>query len=174
MALLEIKEVLRHWLRGRAKRLIARRLGLDVKTVRNYVRTAEELGLTRGPEAALTDEVLFAVVTRVYRRLLGRPRSEGWRWCASHDDDLRKLLEDRISVSEIRRILERRGVDVSASTLHRFIVSEFPDGLRTATDSPVGGRPARQRRFFYQARSPRSYESKDEMLRVRKFGCCDS
>ena len=69
MALLEIKEVLRHWLRGRAKRLIARRLGLDVKTVRNYVRTAEELGLAQGPDAALTDEVLFAVVTRVYRRL---------------------------------------------------------------------------------------------------------
>ena len=138
MALLEIKEVLRHWLRGRAKRLIARRLGLDVKTVRNYVRTAEELGLTRGPESALTDEVLFAVVTRVYRRLLGRPRSEGWRWCASHDEDIRKLLEDRISVSEIRRILERRGVHVSASTLRRFIVSEFTDGLRTATDSPVG------------------------------------
>lgn len=138
MALLEIQEVLRHWLRGRAKRLIARRLGLDVKTVRNYVRTAEELGLAQGPDAALTDEVLFAVVTRVYRRLLGRPSSEGWRWCASHDDDLRKLLEDRISVSEIRRILERRGVHVSASTLRRFIASEFSDGLRTATDSPVG------------------------------------
>ena len=89
MALLEIKEVLQHWLRGRAKRLIARRLGLDVKTVRNYVRAAEELGLTRGPDAALTDEVLFAVVTRVYRRLVGRPRGEGWRSCTSHDDDLR-------------------------------------------------------------------------------------
>jgi len=38
MGILEIKEVLQHWLRGRAKRLIARRLGLDVKTVRKYVR----------------------------------------------------------------------------------------------------------------------------------------
>ena len=41
MGILEIKEVLQHWLRGRAKRLIARRLGLDVKTVRKYVRVAE-------------------------------------------------------------------------------------------------------------------------------------
>ncbi len=138
MALLEIKEVLRHWLRGRAKRLIARRLGLDVKTVRNYVRTAEELGLTLGPDATLTDEVLFAVATRAYRRLLGRPRSDGWRWCASHDEDIRKLLEDRISVSEIRRILERRGVHVSASTLHRFVVSELPGGLRAETGSAAG------------------------------------
>ena len=47
MVLLEIKEVLRHWLRGRARSLIARQVGLDVRTVRNYVRTAEELGLTR-------------------------------------------------------------------------------------------------------------------------------
>jgi hypothetical protein len=29
-------------------------------------------------------------------------------------------------------------VHVSAPTLHRFIVSEFPDGLRTATNSPIG------------------------------------
>ena len=120
MALLEIKEVLRHWLRGRAKRLIARRLGLDVKTVRNYVRTAEEHGLTRGPDAALTDEVLFAVFTKVYRRLLGRPRSKGWRWCARHHEDIGKLLEERISVSEIRRVLERWGVHVSVPTLHPF------------------------------------------------------
>jgi transposase len=174
MALLEIKEVLRHWLRGRAKRLIARRLGLDVKTVRNYVRTAEELGLAQGPDAALSDEVLFAVVTRVYRRLLGRPSSEGWRWCASHDDDLRKLLEDRISVSEIRRILERRGVHVSASTLRRFIASEFPDGLRTATDSPVGKAAGPPKAISLPSQGLRSYQSKDEMLRVRRFGCCDS
>jgi hypothetical protein len=122
MALLEIKEVLRHWLRGRAKRLIARRLGLDVKTVRNYVRTAEELGLTRGPESALTDEVLFAVVTRVYRRLLGRPRSEGWRWCASHDDDLRRLLEDRIA---FRTSEESWNARVCTSALRRSAVSSF-------------------------------------------------
>ena len=50
----------------------------------------------------------------------------------------KRLLEDRICVSEIRRILERWGVHVSAPTLHRFIVSEFPDGLRTTTDSSVG------------------------------------
>src|SRR5215831_18473954 len=138
MALLEIKEVLRHWLRGRAKRLIARRLGLDVKTVRKYVRTAEEHGLTRGPDTALTDKVLLAVFTKVYGRQLGRPRGEGWKWCSSHGADIRRILEDRISVSEIRRVLERWGVHVSAPTLHRFIVYEFPGRLRTATDIPVG------------------------------------
>jgi DNA-binding Lrp family transcriptional regulator len=122
MALLEIKEVLRHWLRGRAKRLIARRLGLDVKTVRNYVRTAEELGLAQGPHAALTDEVLFAVVTRVYRRLLGRPSSEGWRWCASHDDDLRKCW--RIGLA-FRRSEESWNAGVCTSALRRSAVSSL-------------------------------------------------
>jgi hypothetical protein len=82
--------------------------------------------------------VLFEVFSKVYRRQLGRPRGEGWKRCSSHGEDIRRLLEDRISVSEIRRVLERCGVHVSAPTLHRFIVSEFPDGLRTATDSPVG------------------------------------
>jgi hypothetical protein len=97
MAILEIKEVLRHWLRGRAKRLIARRLGLDVKTVRKYVRVAEEHGLTPGPETALTGEVLFAVFSKVYRWQLGRPRGEGWRRCSSHREDIKRLLDNRIS-----------------------------------------------------------------------------
>src|SRR5215469_163203 len=138
MGILEIKEVLQHWLRGRAKRLIARRLGLDVKTVRKYVRVAEEHGLTPGPETALTGEALLAVLAKVYRWQLSRPHGEGWRRCSSHREEIKGLLEDRICVSEIRRILERWGVHVTAPTLHRFIVSEFPDGLRTATDGSVG------------------------------------
>ena len=57
-------------------------------------------------------------------------------------EDIKRLLEDRICVSEIRRILERWGVHVSAPTLHRFIVSEFQMALTTATDSSgEGDRP---------------------------------
>lgn len=59
------------------------------------------------------------------------------RGVVRHGEDIKRLLEDMISVSEIQRVLERWGVHVSAPTLHRFIVSEFPGRLRTATDSPV-------------------------------------
>lgn len=46
----EAKEVVRRWLDGHAKKRIARELGLDIKTVRRYVKAAEEVGVTRpGP-----------------------------------------------------------------------------------------------------------------------------
>jgi transposase len=142
MPLLEIKEILRHWLRGRAKKLIARRLGVDVKTVRKYVRAAEEYGLTREVSTAPTGHVVFAVATKMCDQQPGRPRGEGWKWCSRHRERVRNLLEQRTTVSEIRSALGRLGVRVSASTLYRFVVSEFPHRTRAATDSSLE-RPAR-------------------------------
>lgn len=45
--MVEVKEVLRLWLAGVARKRIAARLGLDPKTVRRYVRTAERVGIGR-------------------------------------------------------------------------------------------------------------------------------
>ena len=47
VGMIEIKEVLRLWLAGRGKKPIARRLGLDPKTVRRYTRVAEANGLQK-------------------------------------------------------------------------------------------------------------------------------
>ena len=45
----EVKEVLRLWIGGAAKKQIARQMGLDPKTVRCYVEVAEANGLQVGP-----------------------------------------------------------------------------------------------------------------------------
>lgn len=42
--MLEIKEVLRLWCGGAAKKRIATQLGLDIRTVRRYVRAAQTCG----------------------------------------------------------------------------------------------------------------------------------
>ena len=44
----EIKEILRLWARGHGLRTVARRTGVDRKTVRRYVRAAEDAGFERG------------------------------------------------------------------------------------------------------------------------------
>jgi DNA-binding CsgD family transcriptional regulator len=41
VTMIEITEVLRQWVAGAGRRQIARRLGLDPKTVRRYLRAAE-------------------------------------------------------------------------------------------------------------------------------------
>ena len=39
--MIEVKEVLRRWRAGEAKKAIARALGIDPRTVRRYVKAAE-------------------------------------------------------------------------------------------------------------------------------------
>ncbi len=48
VTVLEIKEVLLQWLDGAKKKLVARRLGADIKTVRRYMKAAERFGLVEG------------------------------------------------------------------------------------------------------------------------------
>ena len=68
VTMIEITEVLRQWLAGAKGKRIARRLGLDPKTVRRYVRAAQACGLAPGMVvAALTDERLATVLTRLWR-----------------------------------------------------------------------------------------------------------
>jgi hypothetical protein len=63
---LEVKEVLRPWLGGIARKRIAAQLGLNVKTVRRYIAAAEASSVTReaSPEAR-ADDLIAAVVSRV-------------------------------------------------------------------------------------------------------------
>ena len=44
VAMVEVKEVLRHWLMGVPKKRIAQQLGFDVKTVRRYLAVARAHG----------------------------------------------------------------------------------------------------------------------------------
>ena len=54
VTMVEVKEVLRQWLAGTAKKRIAARLGLDVKTVRRYIEAAQELGLAGSSTWSMT------------------------------------------------------------------------------------------------------------------------
>lgn len=47
VTMLEVIEVVRMWLSRRSKKEIARQLGVDVKTVRRYVKAAAECGLVQ-------------------------------------------------------------------------------------------------------------------------------
>ena len=58
VAMLEIKEVLRRWLRGEAKSAIARQCGVARGTVRSYIKAAEQVGVSAGASEAALDERL--------------------------------------------------------------------------------------------------------------------
>ena len=57
IGVVEVREVLRRWVRGQSVRSIARQCGMDRKSVGRYIEAAEEAGLCVGaPDAAVSEE----------------------------------------------------------------------------------------------------------------------
>jgi transposase len=133
VTMLEVKEVLRLWLGGTARKRIAAQLGLNVKTVRRYIAAAEASGVAReaGPEA-LPDDLIAAVVSRMQPHV-GRPRGDGWADCAAHRPFIERLLQRGVRLSKLRKLLRRQGVAVSYATLWRFAIAELGFGERAPT-----------------------------------------
>ena len=128
VGMLEIKEVLRLWLGGAAKKRIARRLGIDPKTVRRYTRQAVACGLdpAQGPEG-LTEERLAAVLAGL-KSLPDRPRGPSWETCTEHRERIQQLLAPGLRLTKVRKLLRREGIEIPYATLHRFAVAELDFG----------------------------------------------
>jgi hypothetical protein len=130
VTMFEVKEVLRLWLAGVAKKPIAARLGLDPKTVRRYVKSALAAGIHS--ESTLTDERLVVLMSALHASP-GRSHGDTWSACQGQHAFIESLLQERVRLSKIRRLLERRGVRVPYPTLHRYAVAELGFGRTAAT-----------------------------------------
>jgi transposase len=128
VTMLEVKEVLRLWLRGVPKKRIALERGLDPKTVRRQIELAQECGLDRqAGESRLTDELLVVLAEKL-RPAIAHAKGEGWRRCEEQRAFIQGHLERRVRLSKIRKLLRRQGVLVSYPSLWRFAVSELGFG----------------------------------------------
>jgi len=135
--MLEVREILRQWLAGTARKRVAARLSCDPKTVRRYVRAADRLGLVPGRvDQALGDEVVAAVIAAACP---ARPaaRGQGWGHCQTQREFIGAKLAAGVRLSKIRRLLMRSGVTIPYPTLRRFAISEFEHGRRGAVTMPV-------------------------------------
>ena len=141
--MVEVKEVLRLWLSGAAKKTIARQLGMDPKTVRSYVAAGEAAGLVRGDGATVTDEVLTKTLTEL-RPSGGRPHGDAWALCEQEKEEIAKLLAQRVRLSKVRRLLQRRGIDLPYSTLHRYAVEVLGFGRAAPTVPVADGKPGEE------------------------------
>ncbi len=144
VTMLEIREVLRRWLGGEAKKQIARQLGVGRNTVRHYIEVAEELGLTvQAGIAALTDDRLAAILAAI-KTCPERTHGEAWARCEAERAFIAEKLEARLRLSKVRKLLARRGVIVPYPTLHRFAVSELDFGRGAPTIPVDDGEPGKE------------------------------
>jgi transposase len=147
VTMLEVIEVVRMWLSQRSKKEIARQLGVDVKTVRRYVKVAAECGLgqLQGP-SALTEELTSSLMEKLAPGG-GRSRGAGWSLCEKHRDFIRSRLKQRLRLTKIRKLLRRREVFVSYPTLHRFAVQELGFSSHAPTLPVVDGEAGQELQF---------------------------
>jgi transposase len=138
--MLEIKEVLRLSSGGAAKKRIAAQLGLNIKTVRRYLRAAQQCGVGPTADAPLDDAQVAAVVAALEPDW-GRPRGDGWQLCAGQREFIASHLEHGVRLSKIRRLLRRHGVELSYAALRRFAVAELGFGRGAATLPVADGEP---------------------------------
>jgi len=144
VGMLEIKEVLRLWLKGTAKKRIARQLGLDPKTVRRYIRVAEQCGLTPSQGvAALSEERLGTVMLALHSQP-ARSRGASWGRCVEQRERIQQWLGGGVRLSKVRRLLQREGVAIPYATLHRFAVAELGFGRTAATVAVADGEPGQE------------------------------
>lgn len=133
VTVVQVKQVLRGWLRGEGERTAAKRAGVARMTARNYITVAVELGLDRcGGEGQLSDELVGQICERVRPR---RPdgHGEAWRELLGVEDEVKQWVKDGLTVVKIGVLLRRKGVEVPHRTLARFAVERCGAGRRRGT-----------------------------------------
>jgi transposase len=144
VTMLEIREVLRRWLRGDAKSEIARQCGVARGTVRSYIRAAEKSSLSPGqPESALDDGWLADLAARLHPEM-GRPRGDGWDRCAEHREFIAARLKRDVRLTKIRKLLRRQKVLVSYATLRRYAIAELGFSEGASTIPVADGEPGKE------------------------------
>ena len=124
----EILDVLRRIGRGESKSVVARATGHRRKTVRRYVVAAVELGWKVGSEEP-TEELAVGVFQKLrpvseenklgeVERLLLPHRARIKAWLTPEKGSTKRGLR----LTKVHQLLEREGVDVAYSSLHRFAV----------------------------------------------------
>ncbi len=141
ISMLEIKEVLRRREAGASVRRIAREMGMDRKTVGRYVEAISAAGIGDGTE--VDDEVLASLAQAVQGRPAVEP-SAAWQALSSQRERIAGWLSQTppLLLTRVQELLGREGVQVSYSTLRRFVARELGHRRREATvrlpDPPPG------------------------------------
>ena len=139
----EVKEAVLLWLEGSGKKRIAAQLGLDVKTVRRYVRAAYGIGLRVGGPTPLSEDSVAAILAQI-RPSPVRERGQAWAKCEQHRAEIKSWLTDTVGLMKCQRLLTRQGVEIPYGTLYRFAVRDLGFGGKAATVPVADGEPGKE------------------------------
>ena len=122
-------EMFRHWNAGRSQVQIHQALGIDRKTIRKYLAPAVAEGLEPEPVERFDEQLWRARIGRWFPEPVDPSvRALTWDQIAVHRDWIADQLDAPVTVATIaQRLRDDRGVDVSESTVRRYIATTFAE-----------------------------------------------
>lgn len=128
--------MIRRWLAGDGVRAIARSTGLDRKTIRPLIALASGLGLA--PGGSWPDDATMATLIEQARRPVasGQP-GQSQQVLLAWKPQIRIWLEqEQLLLTKVHELLNRQGVSVPYSSLHRFVCKWCDFGSGSALTVP--------------------------------------
>lgn len=131
--MIDVVEILQHWHAGRPKLVLAANLGVDPKTVRKYVAPAEAEGI-RPMDGLVLDRAGWAVKVAVWFPELvdARARSSTWPVLEDQRELIGAMLETNTLATVHQRLRDEHGLQVSVTSLRRYVWLTFPDRTQPA------------------------------------------
>ncbi|MDT5142055.1 MAG: hypothetical protein QOI79_1392 [Mycobacterium sp.] len=121
-------EMFRHWNAGRSQVQIDEALSIDRKTIRKYLAPALAEGLQPCPDE-FDEELWRARIRRWFPELVDpAARALSWPLIADHHQWIASQLKVPVTVATIaQRLRDDHGVEVSESTVRRYIATTFAE-----------------------------------------------
>ena len=142
--MLEVKEVLLQWLDGRAIKRVAAAVGIDPKTARRYVRAAKAAGLVHRSGAEQLSEDTFEQVLVQLKAAPSRAVTDRHARCVAERDFIEQYIKQGVRLTKVRRLLSRKGVEVSYAMLRRYAIAELGFGKGSPTVPVVDAQPGEE------------------------------
>ena len=131
--MVQVKEVLRIWLRGQGERPAARSAGVDRKTARRYITAGIEAGLERNGDESQLSEALIGQVCQAVCPVRPDGHGQAWQALLGEEDRIKAWVADGLTVTKAHVLLARRGIDVPYRTMARFAVDRCGAGRPALT-----------------------------------------
>jgi transposase len=130
----EIMEAIYQWHQGISIRRIRDSLGIERRTIKNYLTILESLGIRRGsplPEPAQLAEMLKANLGSRDSALTSAPAQKAID--AFHSQIAQWMEEEDMTAKQVWRLLNEKGLDVGYTSIKRYFRREFPSCKRGVT-----------------------------------------
>lgn len=126
----DVTEILIHWHAGRSKSELQDSLGVDRKTVRKYVKAAEDAGIVPGGKP-LSPERWAELVRQWFPEVADtRLRQVTWPRIAVHHDYIKDNLPVLTMATIHQRLRDEHGLDVSVASLRRYVRANLSEESR--------------------------------------------